>query len=215
MAEALILDAEAVHALARATERGILAVRARGILAVAYEVKDRGIPVCDLSRATAQRAGALLSRAKLSSRQAVNAFVVSTALDFDAAVIATGDPDDIRRLAAPYRQVRVFAIGQRHTDQVSAGGGHSSTRALPITTPGSAGCRPLSRFARSHFSTRWLGLQDGLVQAADGVRARGSSGREPSDPESRVGGVNALSSRWSATLDGRLDLSSRGLAGLA
>lgn len=138
LAEALILDSEAVHSLARATERGALAERARAILAVAFErralvrvpaavlaevcrgprfdaavdhlLTDRGIAVCDLTRSMAQRAGALLSRAKLSSRHAVDAFVVATALEFDAAVIATGDPGDVRRLAAPYRQLRVFPI---------------------------------------------------------------------------------------------------------
>jgi len=138
LAEALILDSEAVHALSRANERGALAERARAILAVALErhalvrvpaavlaevcrgprfdaavdhlLADRGIAVCDLKRSTAQRAGALLAKAKLSSRHAVDAFVVATALDFDSAIIATSDPDDIRRLAAPHRQLRVFAI---------------------------------------------------------------------------------------------------------
>ena len=37
MAETLILDAEAVHALARPKERLVLAQRARAILTVAYE----------------------------------------------------------------------------------------------------------------------------------------------------------------------------------
>jgi hypothetical protein len=36
--------------------------------------------------------------------------VVATALEFDAAVIATGDPDDIQRLASPFRHVRVFTV---------------------------------------------------------------------------------------------------------
>ena len=37
MAETLILDSEAVNALAHAAERGLLAERARAILAVAHE----------------------------------------------------------------------------------------------------------------------------------------------------------------------------------
>ena len=37
MAEALILDAEALNALARASERSVLADRARAILQVAHE----------------------------------------------------------------------------------------------------------------------------------------------------------------------------------
>jgi predicted nucleic acid-binding protein len=138
MAEALILDSEAVNALANATSRGVLGERARAILAVAHERRalvrvpapvlaevcrgprydaavdhlftSRGIGVHELTRAIAQRAGHLLARAKLSSVHAVDAFVVSTALEFDAAVIATGDPRDIQRLAARSRRVRTFAI---------------------------------------------------------------------------------------------------------
>jgi hypothetical protein len=40
----------------------------------------------------------------------VDAFVVATALEFDAAVIATGDPADMKRLTAPHRRLRVFAL---------------------------------------------------------------------------------------------------------
>jgi hypothetical protein len=138
MAEALILDSEAVNALAHAASRGVLAERARAILTVAYETRalvripapvlaevcrgtrydaaidhligSHGIRVCELTREMAQRAGHLLAKAKLSSAHAVDAFVVSTALAFDAAVIATGDPADMRRLAARSIRVRVFAI---------------------------------------------------------------------------------------------------------
>jgi predicted nucleic acid-binding protein len=138
MAETLILDAEAVNALAHAAERGALAERARAILTVAHEkralvrvptpalsevcrgprydsainhlLNARGIGVSDLTRSIAQRAGHLLARVKLSSAHAIDAFVVATALQFDAAVIATGDPDDIQRLASPFRHVRVFAL---------------------------------------------------------------------------------------------------------
>jgi predicted nucleic acid-binding protein len=138
VAETLILDSEAVNALAHAAERGLLTERARAILAVAHEkralvrvpapvlsevcrgprydsainhlLNARGIGVSDLTRSIAQRAGHLLARLKLSSAHAVDAFVVATSLQFDAAVIATGDPDDIRRLASPFRHVRVFAL---------------------------------------------------------------------------------------------------------
>jgi hypothetical protein len=138
VAEALILDSEAVNALAHATEPAVLAERSRAILHVAYErralvrvpaavlaevcrgsrfdaavdrlLNDRGILVCALTRTIAQRAGGLLAKAKLSSAYAVDAFVVATALDFDAAVIATGDPDDLRRLSASHKKLRVFAL---------------------------------------------------------------------------------------------------------
>jgi hypothetical protein len=66
--------------------------------------------VTDLTRRLATRAGGLLAKAGISSEHAVDAFVVSTALDFTTAVIATSDPKDIARLAAPFQHVRVFAI---------------------------------------------------------------------------------------------------------
>lgn len=138
MAEALILDSEALNALAHPTERGTLADRARAILTTAYErralvrvpapvlaevcrgprldaavkhlLNNRGIAVFDLTRNVAQRAGGLLAKANLASKNAVDAFVVSTALEFDSAVIATGDPKDIRCLLGSNRKVRVFAL---------------------------------------------------------------------------------------------------------
>ena len=138
MVEALILDSEAVHALSRATERGVLAVRARAILTVAHErrtlvrvpaavlaevcrgprfdaavnhlLQGHGVVVCDMGRDIAQRAGDILYRRKLSSQHAVDAFVVATALTFESAVIATGDPKDIQNVAAPYRQIRVLPL---------------------------------------------------------------------------------------------------------
>lgn len=139
MAQALILDSEALNALAHASERGALGVRSRAILQVAYEqkalvrvpapvlaevrrgarrdasierlLKVRGIGVVDLTAACARRAGALLERAKLDSSHAIDAFVVATAMQFEAAVIATGDPGDLRRLSAGIgNKIRIFAI---------------------------------------------------------------------------------------------------------
>ena len=138
MATTLILDSEAIHALARPRERAALALRARAILAVAHEeqalvrvpapvlaevcrggardapvhhvLSDRGIVVAPLTANIARRAGALLARAKLSSAHAVDAFVVATAIELGSTLIATHDPDDLRRLAAGHREVRVVAI---------------------------------------------------------------------------------------------------------
>lgn len=138
MARALILDAEAVHALSRPTERTSLSLRARAIARVAYQ---KGVPVripaavlaevsrgprfdvainqllnreavlvADLTRKIAQRAGSLLERARMGSAHAVDAFVVATALEFDSAVIATGDVRDLERLAAPYRQITLLGL---------------------------------------------------------------------------------------------------------
>lgn len=138
MAEALILASEALNALARPRDRGILAERARAILTVAHErralvrvpapvlaevcrgprfdaainrlLANKGVIVCELTRKIAQEAGALLARAKLSSKHAIDAFVVATAFDFERAVIATGDPSDIKRLVGAKRGLRVYSL---------------------------------------------------------------------------------------------------------
>jgi hypothetical protein len=138
MAEALILDSEAVNALAQPKARRVLAERASTILRVAHQkralirvpapvlaevcrgirhdsainhlLNNPGVRVVELDRAAAQQAGQMLARLKLSSAHAIDAFVVAIALQFDTAVIATGDPDDIRRLVAPFPKIGVFAL---------------------------------------------------------------------------------------------------------
>jgi len=138
MAEALILDSEAINALAQPITRRVLAERAAAILRVAHQrralirvpapvlaevcrgarhdsavnhlLNNPGVRVVELDRATAQQAGQMLARLKLSSAHAIDAFLVATALQFDTAVIATGDPDDIRRLAAPFPTIGIFAL---------------------------------------------------------------------------------------------------------
>lgn len=138
MAEALILDAEAVNALAAPSTRRVLGDRASAILTLAYErralvripapvlaevcrgprydaainqlLNNPGVRVEDLTREIARNAGHMLARLKLSSAHAVDAFVVATALLFDTAVIATGDPRDIQRLAAPFPKVGIFSL---------------------------------------------------------------------------------------------------------
>jgi predicted nucleic acid-binding protein len=138
MAEALILDVEAVNALAASSTRRVLADRAAAILTLAHErralvripapvlaevcrgsrydapvnqlLDNAGIRVEELTREVAQTAGHLLAKFKLSSAHAVDAFVVATALQFDTAVIATGDPKDIQRLAAPFAKLGVFSL---------------------------------------------------------------------------------------------------------
>lgn len=138
MAEALVLDSEALNALAHARTRGALALRARAIVATALErralvrvpapvlaevcrgrpedaaveriLNDRGIVVMSLTEGMARDAGKLLAKARLGSTHAVDAFVVATALAFESAVIATGDGTDFKRLAAGLRTVRIFQI---------------------------------------------------------------------------------------------------------
>jgi hypothetical protein len=138
VAEALILDSEALNALANAGKRGSLALRARAIARVAHErsallrvpapvlaevcrgtrldaavnqlLNREAIRVADLTRQIAQRAGSLLARARMSSDRAVDAFVVATALEFEVSIIATGDVDDLARLSAPYDQVTLMQL---------------------------------------------------------------------------------------------------------
>lgn len=138
MPQALILDAEAINALANPNQRGALFGRARAILAVAYErralvrvpapvlaelyrgprfdapinqlLKDKGILVENLTADIAKKAGHLLSHAKLSSVHAVDAFVVATALSFERAIIATGDPDDLIKLAVRHEQLTILSL---------------------------------------------------------------------------------------------------------
>lgn len=138
MAEALILDSEALNALANAGKRGSLALRARAIARVAHErgallrvpapvlaevcrgsrldaavnqlLTREAIRVADLTRQIAQRAGGLLARARMASDRAVDAFVVATALEFEVSIIATADVDDLARLSAPYGQVTLMQL---------------------------------------------------------------------------------------------------------
>jgi hypothetical protein len=138
MATTLILDSEALNALARAHERPVLAERARAILRVAYDehalvrvpapvlaevcrgsrfdaaidrvLNGRGIAVQSLDRSIARRAGGLLAKAGLGSAHAVDAFVVAAAQASLPAVIATGDVDDLTRIAGSSRGLRMFRI---------------------------------------------------------------------------------------------------------
>lgn len=137
MAQVLILDSEALSALAHASRRPKDALRARAILQVAHEenavvripvpvlaevcrggsrdaavmrVLSSGIGAINLDARTARIAGALLSRAGLDSAHAVDAFVVATASALGSAIIATHDPDDLTRLAARESGIRVWAL---------------------------------------------------------------------------------------------------------
>lgn len=137
MAKVLILDSEALSALAAAHRRESEAVRARAVLQVARDldvpvrvpaavlaevcrggardaavnrVLSGGVVVTDLNRVIAQRAGALLHRHGLDSAHAVDAFVVATAAVLGSSVIATHDPDDLRRLASREPAVEILAI---------------------------------------------------------------------------------------------------------
>jgi predicted nucleic acid-binding protein len=138
LAQTLILDSEAVNALANPGKRGTLTERARAMLHIVHDtgalvrvpapvlaevcrggnhdaallqlLNGKGIGVVSLSAAIARRAGSLLAKHRLSSAHAIDAFVVATAMELGPAVIATGDTKDITRLASSDSRIRVFRI---------------------------------------------------------------------------------------------------------
>ena len=137
MAAFVVLDSEAVSALAAPLERGVAARRVRAIVAEAARrsalvripasvltevyrgtrrdagvdrVIGRGNRVVQLDHRTARIAGGLLGRDDLDSCHAVDAAVVATAIRLGGAVIATGDPDDLRSLARDHSNVVVHRL---------------------------------------------------------------------------------------------------------
>ena len=128
-----VLDAEALSVLADPSVRRTSAKRAQAVLeaverrggiarvsapvlAEVSRTKARSAAIARVlgharvvptDRALAERAGLLLERLQLDSCHAVDAFVVATAAMFGNAMILTGDPHDMRRLAAPVAGVAV------------------------------------------------------------------------------------------------------------
>jgi hypothetical protein len=84
-------------------------------------------------------AGHMLARLGLSSTHAIDACVAATALEFDTAVIATGDPDDSRRLAAPYRRSASSLYDRQR------GSGRSSEHRGPALAPNGVPPKPKTR----------------------------------------------------------------------
>jgi predicted nucleic acid-binding protein len=137
VASFVVLDSEAVSALASARERSVAARRAQAVLDEAarrnalvripaavlmevyrgsardvriYRVVGRGNRVVDLDHRTARVAGALLGRDDLDSSHAVDASVIATAVRLGGAVVATGDPEDLRSLARDHRNVAIVPL---------------------------------------------------------------------------------------------------------
>lgn len=137
MAAFLVLDAEALSALANPRERAVGARRAQALLveaarrnalvripsAVLSEVyrgsrRDAAVDrivgranrVVALDHRTARIAGSLLGRDDLDSCHAVDASVVATAIRLGGAVVATGDPDDLASLARNHRNVIIHPL---------------------------------------------------------------------------------------------------------
>jgi predicted nucleic acid-binding protein len=133
----LVLDAEALSALAEAPRRPKAARRAQAVLTAAHNLRalvripapvlaevcrgaarDAAIHrvlrqvgrVVPTGRAVARRAGALLFAAKLDSSHAIDAFVVATAVALGGALVATSDPEDIAHLASGHPNVTTLAL---------------------------------------------------------------------------------------------------------
>ena len=134
----VVLDSEAVSALAAPRERAVAARRAQAVLAeaarrsalvripaaVLTEVyrgsgRDAGVDrvvgranrVIELDHQTARLAGGLLGRDGLDSCHAVDAAVVATGIRLGGAIVVTGDPDDLRSLARRHPNVVVTPLG--------------------------------------------------------------------------------------------------------
>jgi predicted nucleic acid-binding protein len=138
----LVLDAEAVNALLdprhpaeRKVRRAMEAARrlrrevviATGTLAEFYRGAGRnqaldallareagdGLVLRNTDRTLARLIGALLAEAGAGSALFANAHPVAAAVEAGGGVIQTADPDDLTRLAAPYRTVVVEALARK------------------------------------------------------------------------------------------------------
>ena len=136
MGKHLILDSEALNSIASAPP-GTKAAR-RGLSIVAFAKREDativvpavvvvevyrgtsedatlnrfliGTEVVSTTLAVAKVAGGLLRANQMSSKNAIDALVVATAIRLGGGVIVTHDEDDLRRLAARHPNVKVFVI---------------------------------------------------------------------------------------------------------
>jgi predicted nucleic acid-binding protein len=138
----LVLDAEAVSALLdprhpaeRRVRRAMEAARrlgrevaiATGTLAELYRgagrnqaldallarESDDGLLLRDTDRTLARLIGALLAEARASSALFADAQPVAVAVEAGGGVVQTADPDDLTRLAAPYRTVVIEPLARK------------------------------------------------------------------------------------------------------
>ena len=76
----------------------------------AFLATEIGLMVRVTDRALARLVGAMLVAAEAGSELIVDAHVVAVAVEAGGGIVLTTDPD-LRRLAAPYRNVQIVAIG--------------------------------------------------------------------------------------------------------
>lgn len=137
MSRCVVLDSEALSALAGKPSRKQREVRAalsaavalgrdaivpalvlaelyrspgRSALIDACLSRETGFSIRATDRSLARLVGATLASARAGSELIVDAHVVSAAVEAGGGVVLTGDPDDLERLAAPYRNVAVVSI---------------------------------------------------------------------------------------------------------
>ena len=72
--------------------------------------EDASLSTRDTDRDFARIVGAVLADSHASSEMIVDAHVVALALEAGGGVVVTGDPDDLTRLAAGYRNIVVEAV---------------------------------------------------------------------------------------------------------
>lgn len=132
---ALVLDTEAVDALAHPKARGATSLRAAAIgrlaqrhsarpvvplpvLAEVYRGDRTDVEVDRLINTAADVIGITLRTVRLAGRlrtlagtgSAVDALVVAAAIRLGGAVIATADPDDLRALAAHHPNIKIWSL---------------------------------------------------------------------------------------------------------
>jgi predicted nucleic acid-binding protein len=137
MSRCVVLDAEALAALAGPPERRSLEVRAalRAAVRLHREVvvpsvilaelyrgprhnslvdaclsRETGIRVRDTDRPLARIVGGVLSAAKAGSEHLADAHVIAVAVELGGGLALTVDAEDLNRLAASYRNVTVVGL---------------------------------------------------------------------------------------------------------
>jgi predicted nucleic acid-binding protein len=72
--------------------------------------RETALSIRTTDRALARLVGAVLAGARAGSELIVDAHVVAAAIEVGGGLLLTADPDDMVRLAAPYRNVQVVDI---------------------------------------------------------------------------------------------------------
>lgn len=137
MSRCVVLDSEALVALARQQGRRALEVRAalRAAVRLRREVvvpsvilaelyrgprhnqlvdaclsRETGIQVRDTDRSLAKIVGGILAAAQAGSEHLADAHVIAAAVELGGGLALTTDPDDLGRLAASYGNVTVISL---------------------------------------------------------------------------------------------------------